>query len=143
MLLLVINKSWEAILYGRNKQSFENTKQRKYMLELLKSTKQHPNAFWTYENMLGAFPRLSLSTVYRNLGILESQGLVQPLSCSGSFDGYDADISVHSHFYCKECRKMYDVGLHLKKMAVSNIECGRHRTSFSKSFIGTCMQCLS
>lgn len=125
-------------------KALRNTKQRKYMLELLKSTKQHPNAFWLYENMLGAFPRLSLSTVYRNLGILESQGLVQRLSCSGSFDRYDADISVHSHFYCKECRKMYDVDSAFEKMAVSNIECGGHRPeSCQITFMGTCMQCLS
>ena len=66
--------------------SIRNTKQRKHLLELLQSTKSHPNAFWLYEKMRPAFPHLSLSTVYRNLGILEDQGLIQRLSCGAAFD---------------------------------------------------------
>lgn len=86
-----------------------NTRQRKYMLELLQSTKSHPNAFWLYERMRPAFPHLSLSTVYRNLNILETQGTIQRVVCGGAFERYDADTSMHSHFYCRECGSVYDI----------------------------------
>ena len=90
-------------------KSLRNTKQRKHMLELLQGTKSHPNALWLYERMKPQFPNLSLSTVYRNLGILQDQGLLQRLSVGSAFDRYDATTDMHTHFYCKKCERIYDI----------------------------------
>lgn len=125
------------------KQVLRNTRQRKHLLSLLSSTRSHPNAFWLYEKMRPVFPSLSLSTVYRNLGILESQGLVQRLSCGGSFDRYDADISLHSHFFCRECGAVYDIDAKaIEQNPLSAADCGGHRLEGCHiTFFGTCAQC--
>jgi len=122
-----------------------NTKQRKYMLELLQSTDTHPNAFWLFEKMKPVFPNLSLSTVYRNLSILESQGLLQRLSCGGTFDRYDGNVAMHSHFYCHKCGRVYDLSARtLEDNALASADAGGHKLEGCHiTFYGVCDQCLS
>lgn len=126
-------------------KSLRNTKQRKYMLELLRSTDSHPNAFWLFEKMKPQFPRLSLSTVYRNLGILESQGLLQRLSCGATFDRYDGNVAMHSHFYCRECTRVYDINAaELEEKALESADCGGHTLEGCHiTFYGVCDQCIN
>lgn len=124
-------------------KKIRNTRQRRYLLELLKSTKSHPNAFWLYERMLPEFPHLSLSTVYRNLGILENQGLLQRLSCDGTFDRYDGDISLHSHFFCRKCGNVYDIDAKDIEKSASKHMCneGHHIETCSITYYGVCSDC--
>jgi Fur family transcriptional regulator, peroxide stress response regulator len=89
-------------------KNIRNTKQRKMLLELLCSTESHPNAFWLYDKMKPSFPNLSLSTVYRNLGILEKEGMLLRLPCM-NFDRYDGNTEIHAHFYCRKCERVYDL----------------------------------
>jgi Fur family peroxide stress response transcriptional regulator len=124
-------------------KSVRNTKQRKHMLELLQSTKSHPNAFWLYEKMRPAFPNLSLSTVYRNLSILETQGMVQRVACGGTFERYDADVSMHSHFYCKKCGCVYDICTNeAEKKALESLHDNSHQLEGCHiTYYGVCQSC--
>ena len=124
-------------------KTVRNTKQRKYMLDVLRSTVSHPNAFWLFEKMKPSFPNLSLSTVYRNLSILESQGLVQRLSCGGTFDRYDGNVALHSHFYCRECGSVYDLNAKtLENNALGSVDAsGHHLEGCHITFYGVCEQC--
>jgi len=123
--------------------TIRNTKQRRYMLQLLQSTKEHPSALWLYERMKPAFPSLSFSTVYRNLGILEQQGQIMRLVGGGSFDRYDADTFPHSHFYCKECGSVYDIDTdHLEELAINSVkDCGHRLDGCHIAFSGVCKSC--
>lgn len=120
-----------------------NTKQRKYMLDVLRSTDSHPNAFWLFEKMKPSFPNLSLSTVYRNLSILENQGFIQRLSCGGTFDRYDGNVALHSHFYCRECGSVYDLNAKaLENDALSSVDASGHKLEGCHiTFYGVCEQC--
>lgn len=118
-----------------------NTKQRKRMLELLCSTKSHPNAFWLYDRMKPEFPNLSLSTVYRNLGILEKQGLLLRLPCM-SFDRYDSNTAVHAHFYCRKCERVYDLDSKGIESSIQKDVSGRHVIEGCNIiFYGVCENC--
>jgi Fur family peroxide stress response transcriptional regulator len=114
------------------------------MLELLQSTKSHPNAFWLYERMRPDFPNLSLSTVYRNLSILESQGMIQRLACGGAFERYDADVSMHSHFYCRACGCVYDIGTSdAERKALQSVGDNRHCLEGCHiTYYGVCENCI-
>ena len=122
-----------------------NTKQRKCMLELLKSTTSHPNALWLYERMKPQFPNLSLSTVYRNLGILEKQGALQRLACGSSYDRYDGNAEMHSHFHCRACGRVYDIEANeIEKEAIKNAKDGGHLLQgCNVMFYGVCKDCQS
>jgi Fur family peroxide stress response transcriptional regulator len=123
-------------------RSSRNTKQRKQLLELLRSTKSHPNAFWLFERMEPHFPNLSLSTVYRNLGILENQGKLLRIPCP-SFDRYDGNTAVHTHFYCRACERVYDMdtgGIEAK--VLSSIKQSPHSPEGCNIiFYGICENC--
>lgn len=113
------------------------------MLELLKSTDTHPSAQWLYDSMKAKFPRLSFSTVYRNLGILEKEGELQRLTCGNAFDRYDGNAAPHSHFFCRQCGAVYDVDLGpVEQYALSVKErCAHHIEGCSVTFFGVCENC--
>ena len=120
-----------------------NTRQRKYMLELLQSTDSHPNAQWLFERMKPQFPNLSFSTVYRNLGILEREGQLLRLTCGNDFDRYDGNTAPHSHFYCRDCGKVYDVDLGpIERSALEAAQgCMHEVEGCSITFYGFCENC--
>lgn len=123
-------------------RSSRNTKQRKQLLELLRSTKSHPGAVWLFESMKPEFPNLSLSTVYRNLGILENKGDLLRLPCP-SFDRYDGNTAVHSHFYCRLCERVYDMdteGIEAKVLG-SLKQCPHSPEGCNIIFYGVCEDC--
>ncbi len=92
-------------------QNYKRSRQRERLLELLRSTKEHPTASWLYDRLKIEFPALSLGTVYRNLGVLRDQGLLRVLAAGSTFDRFDADMRTHYHFMCERCGAVEDLAL--------------------------------
>lgn len=85
------------------------SRQRQLILDYLKSTTSHPTAEQIYAALKPQHPALSLSTVYRNLRLLADEGTILQLDTGESTDRFDADVSEHHHFICKQCGKVTDV----------------------------------
>lgn len=83
------------------------TRQRQVILEELRKLKSHPRSDELYVLVRQRLPKVSLGTVYRNLDRLQSEGLALEIYC-GDFVRYDADVSVHDHFMCRICRRVWD-----------------------------------
>jgi Fur family ferric uptake transcriptional regulator/Fur family peroxide stress response transcriptional regulator len=84
------------------------TRQRRLVFEAVAATDAHPTAEWVYERVRRSLPRISLGTVYRNLQLLVAEGRL----CSwtrGRTTRYDADLSAHDHFSCRECGLLLDL----------------------------------
>ena len=113
------------------------------MLRLLKSTDAHPNAQWLYERMKPEFPRLSFSTVYRNLDILEKEGELQRLTCGNAFDRYDGNTAPHSHFFCRLCGEVYDVDFgSVEQSALEHAQrCAHKVEGCGVTYYGVCENC--
>jgi Fur family transcriptional regulator, peroxide stress response regulator len=88
-----------------------HSRQRTRILEVLRSTTTHPSAAWLYGRLKKEIPRLSMGTVYRNLGILEEQGLVIRLDVGSASDRYDATVADHYHYVCERCDAVIDLPL--------------------------------
>lgn len=122
---------------------YKHSKQRESLLRVLKATSSHPTASWLYDQLKNEFPSLSLGTVYRNLSILQEQGLIQVLHSGSSFDHFDADIRPHYHFHCISCGKIQDVAipadteLDKKVASLLKAEVSGHRMDF----YGYCAEC--
>lgn len=127
----------------KDNAAVRNTRQRKYMLELLQSTDSHPSAQWLYERMKPQFPHLSFSTVYRNLGILEREGQLLRLTCGNEFDRYDGNTMPHSHFFCRDCGKVYDVDFGpIERTALEAAQiCSHAVEGCNITFYGLCENC--
>ena len=84
------------------------SRQREALLELLRSTKSHPDAEWLYLGLRNEYPNISLGTVYRNLRQLTDAGDIIELR-DGAISHFDGDISPHYHMKCTGCRGIFDI----------------------------------
>lgn len=85
-----------------------HSKQRDAVKAELISRKDHPTAQEVFFSLKPTMPALSLATVYRNLSALANKGEINRLYTAGE-EHFDGDISPHSHFFCTECSKIYDI----------------------------------
>lgn len=119
------------------------TKQRRAILEALRSTASHPTADWVYERVRKVIPDVSLGTVYRNLKLLKEQGEILELNYGSTFSRFDGNPRNHYHFQCEHCGRVLDVELPLncklenEVAAAMDVEIRSHRMEF----YGLCPEC--
>ncbi len=121
---------------------FRYSKQREKILELLKDSKKHPSADAVYEKIKESFPSISLGTIYRNLGVLHEQGLINRIIHTGSADRFDANMYDHSHFYCEKCGSIYDVESDFQAEKLSYTKDGHRINRQTTSYYGVCCSCI-
>lgn len=90
--------------------SFRLTKQKQIVLNEVKSRYDHPTADEIYESIHAKYPGISKSTVYRNLSVLNKEGLIRLVKVSGVAH-FDLTLKNHMHVVCKCCHKVVDVGV--------------------------------
>lgn len=126
-----------------NKNYYRETKQRKRIVELLKSSKEHPTAYWLYDQMKHEFPNLSISTVYRNLKILKQQQRIAALPFGSTFDRFDGRMTPHQHVICQQCGRVLDIHIDdLQQLQKRAEEKSRYVIEgLSMNFYGFCAEC--
>lgn len=119
------------------------SRQRESIKEYLAHTKEHPTADTVYQNLRTIYPNISLGTVYRNLNLLSEQGEILKLSCGDGRDRFDATITPHYHFLCRECNGVYDLEMndieHINIIAGANFD--GEIEGHSTFFYGKCASC--
>jgi len=119
------------------------TRQKKLVLEILRSTKCHPTADWIYAQARKVIPDISLGTVYRNLSNLKEAGEIMELNFGSTFSRYDGNPRNHYHFVCRECRQVFDLdvplieGLEQRISRLTGVEVEHYRLEF----YGCCENC--
>ena len=96
-LVIIINMNWLR------------TRQRQAILEAVQSTSEHPTASWIYQKVRRQIPRVSLGTVYRNLRLLQAEGLLSEIRIGERASRYEAAHQKHSHLYCRGCGRIQDL----------------------------------
>ncbi|WP_039766705.1 Fur family transcriptional regulator [Caldicellulosiruptor sp. F32] len=76
--------------------------------EYLADHKTHPTVDEIYSSLVLEIPTLSKTSVYNTLSLFVEKGLVQIITIEENIARFDADTSVHGHFQCKNCGKVYD-----------------------------------
>jgi Fur family ferric uptake transcriptional regulator len=86
------------------------TPQRKLVLDILAASEDHLNAYDIYERARRHDAQLSLSTVYRTLGMLKEIDAVRELHLDDEQHHYElADKEEHSHLICLGCGQIIEV----------------------------------
>ncbi len=122
-----------------------NSKQRTAILQVLKGTTSHPTADWVYQEVSRTIPNISLGTVYRNLSQLAEAGTIQRMEIGDGIDHFDYNTEPHDHFYCRECRYLYDFPLPYDKgidKQAAETGCGMIE-QHSLIYRGVCKGCLA
>ena len=128
-----------------DEKKYKRSKQRTRILEILIKTDTHPTADWIYSRLKQEFPHLSIGTVYRNLTILQKQGLVKRIENGSTFDRFDSHIKPHYHFICEECGEIRDLDVEIDD-TINKIVTSLTPYTIKKheiDFYGICHQCKS
>ncbi len=110
-----------TIIEKEGKRDMRYSKQREALLQLLRSTKTHPDAESLYLNLKTDHPNISLGTVYRNLKQLAEMGEILEFNV-GAVSHFDGDTSLHYHLVCEDCKKIYDIQKEDVSVTVKNGE---------------------
>lgn len=119
------------------------TRQRQVILEELRRTTSHPTADDVYDMVRQRLPKVSLGTVYRNLDILSTRGLIRKLELGGTQRRFDGNATDHYHVRCIRCGRVDDV----PTQPLTTIENALRKVTdydiigHQLEFIGLCPQC--
>ena len=127
----------------------EPTKQfrkRNAILACLRGTTAHPSAETLYQMLQQENPDISLATVYRNLALFKSQGLIISVGNVNGVERFDGNTVPHVHFICTTCGAVIDLPqtaapLSLGRAAEECTGCQVH--SCQLTFTGLCRGCKS
>ena len=86
----------------------KSSQQRDAILDNLKNRYDHPTAETLYLDLKKEMPALSLATVYRNLKVLESEGLLIRIPGNDA-EHYDGNFNNHYHLTCSNCKSIIDI----------------------------------
>ncbi len=118
-----------------------NTIQRDVVYEILKSEKTHPSAEELFIKAKQKCPDISLATVYRHLKAFLSEGKAIIVETEDKKVHYDGDVSNHSHFYCRNCAKIYDIFETPTSLKVLSENSGFIVERESHAYFGICPDC--
>ena len=90
------------------------SRQREEIINVIKNSYEHPTAEMVYMTVKSKDPAVSRSTVYRNLGLLVENGLINKISMIVGPDRYDYIRESHNHVVCLKCGKIFDIDFDFK-----------------------------
>lgn len=89
--------------------NYKVTLQRIAIYEILKNTKEHPNAETIYNKLCEKYPSISLATVYKCLDLFENLNLIKAINVTENSFRYDVNTCSHPHIICCKCKKVEDL----------------------------------
>lgn len=112
--------------------------QRVRIFQYLFEFRSHPTVDEVHSALVNEIPTLSRTTVYNTLNLFIREKIAQSLSIEGNQMRYDADTSMHGHFMCTQCGKIYDFAA--EPFSVAGLE-GFDVQSRSMFYKGICPAC--
>lgn len=91
-----------------------NTKQKELILEVVKSSCIHPTAEEVFKGVNKIDPKISISTVYRNLQEMTVDGIIDKIIDREGINRFDGKNCKHYHFICTKCNKIEDLDIPYK-----------------------------
>lgn len=82
--------------------------QRIAIYNYLAEKRNHPTVEMIYKELLDEIPTLSKTTVYNTLKTFVNNRLAIEILIDKNEIRYDADTSIHGHFYCERCGIIHD-----------------------------------
>lgn len=98
------------------------THQRSVILEEVQRSHDHPTADEIYERVRRRLPRISMGTVYRNLDVLATSGLIRKIGPDFPQMRFDRETRDHYHRTCIGCGLVEDMGIPPRDDTVCQLE---------------------
>lgn len=130
------------------------TEPRRMILDVLGGTKEHLSAEDIYVRVHREYPNVGLTTVYRNLDLLERMGIIAKFQFGDGRSRFELVRSAqkpghHHHLVCANCKKIIDYDDFVEEEIellnkVENVLSNRHGfriTGHVIQFYGLCKSC--
>jgi len=131
----------ESVAKTLKKIGLKVTPQRLSILQMIQGDRTHPSAEKIYHEISKKFPGISFATVYNTLAKLVEVGEIQQLDIDPDKKRFDPYTSLHYHFYCKTCGKVYDVDYDISLTPDVKKIAGHHVEAIQLNFKGVCKDC--
>ena len=116
-------------------------RKRNAILTCLQGTDTHPSADMVHEMLRPEHPDISLATVYRNLSLFKSQGLITSVATVHGTERFDANTQPHVHFICSSCDAVIDLHQIEVPLALGEKCTDCRIDSCQLTFTGLCSKC--
>jgi len=117
------------------------TAQRIAIMRYLMGHETHPTVDEVYRKLCGRMPTLSRTTVYNTLRMFSDHNAARMITIDEHRVCYDGNISPHTHFYCKRCKRIIDIFDNAE--SVSPVGVGGNRVDdIHLYYRGVCEACL-
>lgn len=117
------------------------TAQRIAVFEILRKNREHFSAENIFEEVKKKFPVVSLGTIYSTLLVLREKGLASEVNIASDKSFFEARGDTHHHFYCKRCRKFFDIDIPFCQALEQKEISGNIINECQGYFYGICKQC--
>ncbi|MDH7487039.1 MAG: Fur family transcriptional regulator [Anaerolineae bacterium] len=120
------------------------TPQRLLVLEAIREGGGHLDADEIYRRARQKAPKLSLSTVYRAIGVLKETGMVEELHLGEEHHHYELrEEKGHHHLICQACGRVieFDCPFSQELLRALGDEYGFEVTDVRLSLLGYCADC--
>jgi Fur family peroxide stress response transcriptional regulator len=120
------------------------TRYRRTVLEMLRSTENHPTAAEILRLVRRRRPEVAYATIYNALNWLERKGMIARVDFAEEAARYDPIVERHDHLVCNRCGALKDVRLELPARLLGHATRGagfrveRYRTEL----FGLCAACV-
>lgn len=116
--------------------------QRIAIMDYLMTHRTHPTADEVYMALCNSIPTLSKTTVYNTLKLFVEQQAALMLTINDKNVHFDGDTSLHSHFFCRRCGKVYDLPYSGKKREARELDIEGHAVEeIHHYYKGICKEC--
>lgn len=115
--------------------------QRMAVMQYLMDHCTHPTVDEIYVNLVSEIPTLSRTTVYNTLELLVAHRAVLEITIEGGKAHYDGRVTPHSHFFCNECKNIYDIEVDAEKLKAFQPSRAYLVESTQLNYTGICPHC--
>lgn len=118
--------------------------QRLAIMDYLLTHHSHPSVEEIYLALCDDIPTLSKTTVYNTLKLFVEHGAAQMLTIDEKSTCFDGDISLHAHFLCRKCNKIFDLPIPATDEVVKQMDGdGFQMEQIHYYYKGICPSCKS
>lgn len=121
------------------------SRQREEIIKVVKEARDHKTAEEIYMIVKAKDPAVSRSTVYRNLGLLVENKIIDKISMLVGPDIYDYITKPHNHAICIKCGKVFDFEYNFEYEKIKQIVAEQTGVEISDKGIaleGLCNSCI-
>lgn len=114
--------------------------QRLKIYEYLVKHHNHPTVDMIHRELSPLIPTLSKTTIYNTLSLFIEKKIAALIVIEENETRYDADTSIHGHFKCRGCSRLFDLEVDLSKIKIPMLK--EHQVSeYHFYFKGLCKEC--